>query len=484
MLLLSLGSLVLVLGTMLPDASRMTEGQLLWLAQERPVVLWLAGVLGIQTVVRSTPFLLLIAWLMVSTAVCTGTRVMGRLRRRDAGAPLPRPFTAQHRFSAGREPEIVSREALALLEKRRYRVALERAEGYLRIAATKGSLGFWGSALFHASLVAVFAGALISGLTRFSGYILLTEGQTLFLDDASFLRTPDRPKVGGSFPPAAVSLGRLAPEYRDDRYLVGLNADVELRDGNGELVWGSAGVNRPMAYQGFQFHLERVGFAPAFLIRDTSGRDLLDAYVNLVVLREDQEDSFRVPGTGLVVRARLYPDFRPHLGFPATRSPIPRNPVLDLVVMDRGRTSYSGLAPLGQTVHFGEYTLAFSDLRYWGYFGVTRDWGLPVVTAGMFLAVLGLFVRFFFYEKSVCVEVRRDGRGSEVALHGRSRYFPAFLEEELDRMRESLTPGAFGSFRPRRIRQFGWSGFARTSDPANPRTPEQPNILRPKARRV
>lgn len=472
---LALVSLVLVLGTLLPDASQMTEGQLLWLAQERPATLWLAGFLQIQKATRSTPFLLLIAWLMVSTAVCTWTRVRGRLRRRDTVAAIRRPFTGESRFWVERERDAVRQDALSLLGGRRYRIASEDTRAGLRITAAKGRLGFWGSALFHASLVVVFAGALFSGLTRFSGYVLLTEGQTMVLDESGFIRTPDRPRVGGSFPPTPVSLRHLTPEYRDDRYLVGLNADVEVGEGRSLPVRESLGVNRPMTYMGFQFHLERIGFAPAFLIRDAGGRVLLDAYINLVVLREDQEDSFRVPGTDLVVRARLYPDFHRHLGFPATRSPIPRNPVLDLVVLDRGRSIYSGLAPLSQPIRLAEYTLTFQDLRYWGYFGVTRDWGAPAVTAGLFLAVLGLLVRVSFYEKTVCVEVRRNKSGCEVALHGRSRYFPAFLEEELGRMREALERRAFGHSA---VRPFGRSEPGRSSEHPGFRTREGLPVLR------
>lgn len=481
LLLLALVCLTLILAALVPDVSQLTEGQLLYLSQERPATLWLAGFLPIQKAARSIPFLLLIAWLMVSTALCTWTRIRARLSRRDPVAAIGRPFTAENRFWVGREPGDVTQDALGILERRRYRVASEEAGGQLRVMGAKGWLGFWGSALFHASLVVVFGGALISGLTRYSGYVLLTEGQTMVLDESGFIRTPDRPPIGGSFPPMTVSLRRLAAEYRDDRYLVGLNADVEVGDGRSLPARESLGVNRPLNYKGFQFHLERIGFAPAFLLRGAGGRVLLDAYVNLVVLREDQQDSFTVPGTGLVVRARLYPDFLRQLGFPATRSPIPRNPVLDLAVLERGSSIYSGLAPLGQTINFGEYTLAFQDLKYWGYFGVTRDWGLPAAAAGMFLAVLGLVVRFFFYEKSVCVEVRRNGHGSEVALAGRSRYFPAFLEEELNRMREHLTLRAL---EPSSVPLFDCSEVARSWEPPNGRTAEQPNVLRCEARRA
>jgi hypothetical protein len=113
------------------------------------------------------------------------------------------------------------------------------------------------------------------------------------------------------------------------------------------------------------------------------------------------EDVFAIPGTGLEVEGRLYPDMVIENGKMATKSPLAENPVLSLKVKESGREIFNGSVRQGEDVEFGNFLLSFSGLRYWSSFRVVRDMGVPVVYAGFGTCILGLLMRLLSIRPAV-----------------------------------------------------------------------------------
>jgi hypothetical protein len=70
---------------------------------------------------------------------------------------------------------------------------------------------------------------------------------------------------------------------------------------------------------------------------------------------------------------------------------------------------------------------------------VVKEWGVPVLWAGFLVGVGGLFLRFASNERRMefRVEPAPEG-GSLLELRGYSRYYPAFLEREVQALAEEV----------------------------------------------
>lgn len=95
---------------------------------------------------------------------------------------------------------------------------------------------------------------------------------------------------------------------------------------------------------------------------------------------------------------------------------------------------HQGLLPRGERVRLGDLSFEFPDLRYWAYFGVTRDPGEGVLVLGFSLGILGLAIRLVWNERSVTAAISHQEKGSVVELVGRAHYFPALFREEIKRL--------------------------------------------------
>jgi len=70
--------------------------------------------------------------------------------------------------------------------------------------------------------------------------------------------------------------------------------------------------------------------------------------------------------------------------------------------------------------------------------GVDSDPASPLVFASLLLSALGLLVRLWDHDREIRVRVEPRGEGgAKVAVGGRSRYFPALMERELEALRSA-----------------------------------------------
>ena len=82
---------------------------------------------------------------------------------------------------------------------------------------------------------------------------------------------------------------------------------------------------------------------------------------------------------------------------------------------------------------FSPYRFSLTDLKTAYYTGLqaNRDPGVPIVWAGCFLMVSGLFVTFFMSQKRVWVRVLDQGARAKIEVAGTTNKNPVGLQKEL-----------------------------------------------------
>jgi cytochrome c biogenesis protein len=431
--LLLLLALFLALSALLPSPLTTAEPEWSALARQRPMLHWLALHCSTPALVRSPFFLLVAMLLFLSTLVCTVQRLLGWWRRRESEFSREKAFSFDIAGAAPAPPAVVRARADALLRRQGWTVA-EGALAGTALAAQRGiALSFWGSLVFHLGLLVCFAAVPVTVLTSVSGDLILTEGVTLPLREAVATARPER------LPAAQVGLEELRGVYAEGRYKVDFGGTLVLQLGERTERFPFR-VNQPAFVDGFQFSLQRFGFAPQVRVTSSDGT-LFDVYANL---RHGQEgDYFPLAGSNARLLLVLLPDFYQEGSAVGSRSREPRNPKLLFKVLQGETVIAKGMAGLGETVAAAGYRVAFVDLKNWAALTVSREKGLGLVIAGFGVVTAGLLLRFLSNERTLELELAGMEAGSTTfRLRGFSRYYPAFLEREVRELGAAL--GAVG----------------------------------------
>ena len=439
-------AVLLVVGGTLPDLSQLSAAELTELQQSRPFLHRISSNLQTRQLTRSPLFLVLPGAIWLSTALC----MVRRLRRDNPrSARLLRSREADFEGAAcvsiDRPIASAAERVLDLLQGRRWQTEEVSENGAVRYFAQKGSQGFWGSVVFHLSMLIFLVGIIVSILGRFDAEMILTEGQTLAFAEDQMLRVNAKGSLTPELPGTLVSLERFESKFAQGKYPVDYAAHLKLVDGPLSIRDETVRVNGPVKHGRWQIFLHRYGFAPRFEIRDGAGGLLFDSFVNLIVLRPEQTDHFDVPSLGLRVDMRFFPDYAERNGSAVSRSPTPENPVMRMRALADGESIGEADVSLGETAEFGAYRITFADLRYWAWFGVAYDPGYALIIIAFTSCVAGLAVRFGLSEKWLHVKVEERDDASVVSLTGCSRYFPALFENEIDGLCEQLLPEPGGA---------------------------------------
>lgn len=423
---------IIFLSNLLPKPYILTEKEMVQLKRDRPLIHYLSRRFNVAEVTKSPYFILMTTFLFSSILVCTIRRGKRGIEEMEKGLTIPDTgmLHIRHSFNITEEADIEGVGRL-LTNRRWLWVGKEIDKGRV-VYSRKGERGFWGSISFHAGMCMVLTGAFISAQTSFYGRIVLTEGfDTDPARELKRLSENDR----YVFPIRKIMLGSFKPLYRDG-FPLDYAAEIVNLDNNGREYLETVRVNEPMRAGGYQFLLGKYGFAPRLVLKDGTGKVISDDIINLVVFNPEQEDSFPLLDREVKAKVHFYPDFYINMeeGRPATRSRIPKNPVFAISIERKGGSIDAGFVKLGDSIGFEGYTLEFRDLRYWVQLDVSRDSGVPVITAGFFVIILGLFLRLLLNEKVVWIIIT----GQKIGIGGRASFFPALFEEELMRLAEEI----------------------------------------------
>ena len=411
------------------------------------------------------------------------------------GCVLPR--TRVHWRAMMAPPPPAPRNLLRLAESRSFSTKgseseiLTRAEDYLTahkwrvkrgsdsVAAEKGFLRETGNLIFHLSLILILIAVAVGGLFGWKGNVIIKAGE-------GFSNTVTQYDAwgGGQFtsasvlPPFSFTLNRFLVDF--DRSIAGrgspsfFEADLNYRAAPGAAPQQAMiQVNEPLSASGAKIFLVGHGYAPHFIVRDTSGAVVFDDAVVFL----PQDGNFT--STGVV----KVPDSDPQLGFdalflptaaadsvrgPHSLFPGPDDPgvfmsawrgdmgldtgapqsIYRLNTADMTEIGLESLRP-GQTWSLpdGSGSITFVDFTRWASFQIAYDPGKEVALVGAVLAITGLLLSLFVRRRRVWLRVAADqgsASGTTVQLAGLARIESAELPDELQLIQDVIlgTAGA------------------------------------------
>ena len=287
--------------------------------------------------------------------------------------------------------------------------------------------------------------------TRFTGELVLTEGQEFHADMNQFHRITRDPKIFKALPPVSLQVERVLPKYEKDPATgkeVGTDLDVQLKvkywDDIREEV---AKVNEPIRRGPLTILAHAIGVSPLLVARTADGRTVDGGYISLKVLN-DQEDSFQFDGLPYTFYVRFYPDHVLKDGRDSSQSQYLRNPVIHVRIQEGESNRYEGTLLLGQAAAFGSLSLSFEDIRYWVNFKVIREYGNVPLFIGYLFGAIGLIMRLVFFQRTLQIALEDQGQTRRIWIAGRSEYYQHSFEEDLANMVTDLSAAlerTFGS---------------------------------------
>ncbi len=449
-----LGALVIA-GLVLPQPDRVGPIAYGEWRQANPTVAQVAAFVGLDRLFSTWWFLSLAAALYLNTLACAVTQVKSAVKRLLAQPEFPSPrFLSSARCSfqveVDQEPAAAAEAILAALRERGYsvkslvvgnnppvetqhEVETQHAASLQqeRLYAEKGNLGILGSPVLHLGLLVVLTAVAWSGLTRFTGYVEVGEGQGFKETKGAYLQQSagllfgdghrgfdvrvDRVEVG---PP--IAFGRVSS--------VNARSAVTILKDGAEVASGTLEVNRSLEYRGVRLHQTSL-FGPAVVVSLDFGDGRVDqGIVNLAPAGGTRfKNSLYLPGT--IYRVTLEVDT-------ADNS-------VQLQLRRRSDTLFSGQIRPDQQVKFDGLSLAVVDLRHWTGLRVVSDRSEPLLYAGFFVTLIGLAISALVARRQIWALIQSDGDGTRIACAGvaakaRAMFAEEFSEIKIDSQRAKV----------------------------------------------
>jgi cytochrome c biogenesis protein ResB len=384
-------------------------------------------------VFRSVWFYTASLLLALSLTACTIDRI-SRRRHRRAGLPT-RHHDTDAVFTVPETPEEVVLRASKVLPGMTPGLASPSGLG---AQFESGLLGFAGSVLMHLALVGILAGGVGSGLTRFGGELVLTEGQDIVDGPGAYLSVGEVPRIGSAFGDFTIGLQGMEFEWQDD-VIVDARADVRIAE-RGAVRSSTVEVNRPARVQGKSFLLSSTGHAVGLTVTGAGQVPDYSSYVNLGErLAEGDADTIEIGDYRIALLSKN--DSSVGLTDPVMRRFELIDPVVwvNVVNLSTGAGSEPVAIKVGQSAEVGGLQVGIEDVRLWTRFLVRADKGLLVLYVAFPLAILGTVVRLIDPDTRVrlFVTANEDG-GSAVSLRGASRFGSRRGELLAERVRDAL----------------------------------------------
>jgi len=421
LLLLSLLGVMFLLGLWIPQRSMVPEALYSQWKLHHPALVGVFEALGFVSIYTSWIMLGLWAFFFINLSLVMWQRLplikkriaLPEARLFDPSASPGYPFHASFRLPE----EITGATLLSSLRARGYAI-VGGENGFYGVKNRLSPIAF---GLFHLSFFLILLGGLMSVYTKFAGVLELAQGEVFQGDVASYVPTPQLPKIGTP-PKATFTVASIAPQMTNGTP-TGLK--VQLVDGHG--ATHEADVNRPYKVDSSSFLVTNVGPAPLFVVRDRSGREIDGAYMKLHVMG-GKEDVFSL--AGFHFRAHFYPDYFLKDGLPATRSREFKNPAFSISAERDGKTVAQGVVPPKGALAFADYQLVLKDLPYWVSFSVFKEHGVPIIFAGFAVASLAVVWRFLLYRREIVGAVREENGERHLVVAGRSEFYKSLAEDE------------------------------------------------------
>lgn len=329
----------------------------------------------------------------------------------------------------------VTEKIKTFLKSHRYHLMKGKEEH--TFMAVRNRLSPIGFLFFHASFFLLLIGGLLLAYTRFSGNLVLTEGEHFNGNMKRFYKIAQQPKIFREPLPLGLFVKKIRTYYEDD-VSTDLVVDLDVRylkDESTEVLK----INEPVRKGPLSIIVQNIGVSPLFVVKDLSGRIVDGVYVSLNVLK-GQRDYFELKLDGLYTfNVGFFPDYIIKDGVETSNSLELNNPAVHITVQKQFvQNVYDNTVKLHGSADIGSYTVSFEDIRYWAEFLIVKEYGKMPLNAGFILASIGLIMRLVFYQKRIRLAFESDENGSIIYIDGKGEYFQHSFRDEMGKIVKEL----------------------------------------------
>lgn len=426
--ILALGAIFL-LGLWIPQASVLQRELYTQWAQESPNLVRFLEALDLTEIYTSPITLALWGLFFLNLALVMWQRIpliMSRVTFADKKLEDPRTATGY--------PVRASRTFPGTTDEARIAESLAGA-GYKfygtpeRFYAVKNRFSPVATIFFHLSFFLMLIGGVISGYSKFAGFVDVAEGEAFHGELDRYNAPPRLPKIGTP-PTAGFQVEKIVREVTAG---VPTGLTVHLVDEKGSRQ--VAAINRPYKVGRTSYVISTIGVTPLFVLQDGAGNELDGAYVKLNVMG-GKKDTFTIGGYRLSVL--FYPDYGVEDGAEVTFSQEFKNPAFNLTVEKDGRVLARKTVRHREWIEFDGHRLLFRELPLWVRFFVVKEYGLDILYAGFVIAMLALIARLVFYRREMVGSLREENGEWTLFLAGRSEFYKKLSEDEFQGNAEAV----------------------------------------------
>ncbi len=393
---------------------------------------------GLTRLYHSFWYLGLVALLGLNIAVCSLTRLPGKLRRarRPQVEAEARALDALQLHDRIRRAGAADRAAAALeasLRKLGFRVRRRHADGRLHVLGRKHTAGLFGSDVVHAGLLVLLAGGIVTAAGGFRAEIPIGRGRTVDVPDAGF----------------ALRLDDFTTEYHPDGSVKAWKSAVTVVEDGKPGRQAVIAVNHPLTHKGYSFYQMSYDsdWDAAAVTLSIRGKEEGGPDRTLALIPGQAAPLGDAQGTEIMVR-RFLPDFvLDGDGRPTTRSLRPDNPAALVEVRRGGVQDYAGWIFANHPDIAGLHGRREPDLDIrirdieappLSVLEAAKDPGVPLIWLGCALGLAGLFLAFYWPPREIRALLEEAQGRTEIRLGGQAAKGRDRLAAEFAALIESL----------------------------------------------
>jgi len=430
--LLILIAIASVLGTFIPQREEALE----FAHRLDPDTFRLFYALGLFDMYHSAWFRILVGLLALNLVICSIDRFPGAWRRFSA-RPRPDRSKVFHDIPEDQRLEVITSgesvlETVRTIIASKYkRVTKKTSPPATFFYAEKGRFSHFGVYIVHLSVLIIIAGALIGSFYGFEAYVNILEGEKV---DSAMIRGRMLPVDLGF----SVRCDDFSVSFYDNGTPKEYRSDLTFFENGKKVKSAVVRVNYPAKFRGIIFYQSSYGTIPGDsamirLVRRASKPEVrsVNAGSNKEIPLPHGEGTFVVlkikdnfMNMGPAVLIKVKPKQGDQIRFWVFQHH---------EIISRQFPGIFDRFPKLNPSAFKPYTFFLEGIesKYYTGLQVSRDPGVPVVWAGCFLIVAGLFITFFTSHRRLWIKVLQQHGKSEISVAGMANKNPVGLEREI-----------------------------------------------------
>ena len=429
--LLILLAIVSILGTLIPQE----QGAVEFAKSLTPGMLRFLSILDLFDMYNATWFRLLIGFLALNLIVCSIDRFPSTWKRFNA-RPAPdrsKPFEntpVENCLKVSTNSDETANRVLKVLQSRYKNVRKEAIRGDHFFYGEKGRYSHFGVYVVHLSVLLILMGGLVGSFLGIEAYVNILEGEKT-----------NRVIITKTMTPLKLDFEVRCDKFSVDFYKTG--APKEFKSILTFLINGKPVqkndllVNHPVEFGGMTFYQASYGTVPGKQVRLSIHSESNKPVLTEMNVKGDTD--YPLPGDeGTFKVVDIRSDIM-HLG-PAVLvaiQPKKGNPMEFWVFQNQEAVQKKLPAPMLASAKFNPsafspYRFSLKGIKTLYYTGLqaNKDPGVPIVWAGCFLMVAGLFITFFLSHKRMWVRVLAQGANARIEVAGTTNKNPVGLQNE------------------------------------------------------